>query len=86
MEFNSNGSKCPCKGCTDRTTGEREKDCHTYCERYNAWKAETDSVNEVIRKDNSRFSTMSDAKKKAIWRSKRYNRQGGKISSRIHDS
>lgn len=24
----------PCKGCTDRTTGDRATDCHTTCERY----------------------------------------------------
>lgn len=24
----------PCKGCPDRTTGDRETDCHTTCERY----------------------------------------------------
>lgn len=24
----------PCKGCPDRTTGERTTDCHTTCERY----------------------------------------------------
>lgn len=24
----------PCKGCPDRTTGDRAHDCHTTCERY----------------------------------------------------
>lgn len=29
----------PCKGCPDRTTGDRATDCHTTCERYQAYKA-----------------------------------------------
>lgn len=24
----------PCKGCMDRTTGDRSTDCHAACERY----------------------------------------------------
>lgn len=30
----------PCKGCPDRTAGERETDCHTTCEAYKAYAAE----------------------------------------------
>lgn len=30
----------PCKGCPDRTTGDRTTDCHTACERYLAFKAD----------------------------------------------
>lgn len=29
----------PCKGCQDRTTGDRTTDCHTTCERYAAFLA-----------------------------------------------
>ena len=29
----------PCKGCPDRTRGDREHDCHDTCERYQAFKA-----------------------------------------------
>lgn len=86
MGFNMNSTKCPCKGCKDRTTGDRDKDCHTYCEGYKTWKAENDSVNEKVRNHTSKYNTMSDAKRKAIWRSKRYNRQSGKLSQKINDS
>ena len=27
-----------CKGCKDRTVGDREHDCHTTCEKYIEWK------------------------------------------------
>lgn len=26
--------KMPCKGCLDRQTGERDRDCHTDCKAY----------------------------------------------------
>ena len=29
----------PCKGCPDRTSGDRVTDCHTTCERYQAYRA-----------------------------------------------
>lgn len=29
----------PCKGCPDRTTGDRVHDCHDTCERYQAFRA-----------------------------------------------
>lgn len=28
----------PCKGCPDRTSGDRMTDCHTTCERYAAFR------------------------------------------------
>lgn len=30
----------PCKGCQERTTGDRATDCHAACERYLAFKAD----------------------------------------------
>lgn len=30
--------KNPCKGCTDRTTGENRKSCHATCEKYATFK------------------------------------------------
>ena len=36
----------PCKGCPDRTTGDRSVDCHTTCERF----AEFQAYNDKIRK------------------------------------
>lgn len=29
----------PCKGCPDRTCGDREHDCHDTCERYQTYRA-----------------------------------------------
>lgn len=29
----------PCKGCPDRTTGDRVHDCHDTCERYQEYRA-----------------------------------------------
>lgn len=34
--------KVPCRGCTDRTVR-----CHTYCERYLAFRKEQEEVNKM---------------------------------------
>ena len=39
--------KAPCKGCQDRTTGDRTVDCHTTCERYAAFRAAKDAENRA---------------------------------------
>ena len=73
MAFNrSNSSGCPCKGCDDRVA---EPNCHATCEKYKAWRGKLDKVNEAERQRHKNNDTMSDAKKKAIWRSKRYSTQ-----------
>ena len=72
MSFNNRGSitKCPCKGCEDRTVT-----CHGACGKYQAWKkTETEKRAEINRIKGSK-NTMSDAKKRAIWRKMRYSRQ-----------
>lgn len=37
----------PCKGCPDRTTGERTEDCHTTCERYAAFRAQVNAISKA---------------------------------------
>lgn len=39
----------PCKGCQDRTTGDRVHDCHTTCERYAAQRAACIKKNKARR-------------------------------------
>ena len=39
--------KAPCKGCPDRTTGDREADCHTTCERYAEFQAELAQIRKA---------------------------------------
>ena len=68
----SNSNVCPCQGCHDRVP---DPNCHGTCERYKAWRAKLDTINEAERKHHQNNDTMSDAKKKAVWRSRRYSRQ-----------
>lgn len=75
---NHNNTHCPCYQCEDRKPGTG---CHDRCERFLAWKKKQDERNANERKMNG-VDIMSDAKKKAIWRKKRYGRQGGRMSSR----
>lgn len=37
----------PCKGCPDRTSGDRVHDCHTTCERCQAFKAARSAENKA---------------------------------------
>ena len=74
MSFNnkdSNGSKCPCKDCERRTMT-----CHGVCREYQDWKKEVEARNAIRNADRKRFDTMSESKKKAIWRKLRYDRRG----------
>ena len=64
---------CPCQFCEIHTVT-----CHVVCEKYNGWKKQKEEENQAKRAANNRYDTMSDAKKKAIWRKMRYNRRGPK--------
>lgn len=71
MAFNrSNSRGCPCKDCEKRTLT-----CHGFCEAYAEWKKAEAAIKEAREKERQRFNTMSDAKKKEIWRRNRYSRQ-----------
>lgn len=48
----------PCKGCPDRTAGERSTDCHTNCERYQAYRAAKIEENKA-RADYNRMITTT---------------------------
>jgi len=70
----TSGNGCPCNGCTKETG--RYPGCHDHCEdRYIPWRKELDAKNEAERKQNQMKDIMSDAKKKAVWRNRRYSRQ-----------
>lgn len=80
MDFNREFNHgCPCKGCEDRIP---EPNCHGTCEKYKEWRAKLDKHNQAVRSRHKNNDTMSDSKKKAIWRSQRYSRQGYKNSSK----
>ena len=59
-------------GCDDRVA---DPNCHPACERYKAWRAKMDWIAEAERQRHRNNDTMSESKKKAVWRSKRYSRQ-----------
>lgn len=72
MDFNRETShKCPCHHCPDKGCGAY----HGQCEKYLKWRKALDERNEAERKFHQSNDTMSEAKKKAGWRSKRYSRQ-----------
>lgn len=72
MSFNNRGasSNCPCKDCERRTVT-----CHGVCREYQGWKKEEAEKKRAFDTERHKYDTMSDAKKKAIWRKMRYNRQ-----------
>lgn len=72
MDFNRASSHgCPCRGCTDRQPGTG---CHDRCERFQAWRKKLDERNKKERQFHQSNDTMSEDKKKHLWRSKRYSR------------
>ena len=72
MDFNrENSHECPCRVCPDKGCGSY----HDVCPQYLNWRKKVDARNEAERIRHRSNDTMSDAKKKAAWRSKRYSRQ-----------
>lgn len=61
--------KMPCKGCLDRQTGEREKDCHMTCEAYLAYAAE---------KQKSKVFVMRMNEQKAFPPTVKYHKSSGR--------
>lgn len=59
----------PCYKCE-----ERHEACHGHCEKYKAWKADLDRMNDIIYRERKKMDTMSAASKRKIWREKRYAR------------
>lgn len=80
MGWHDNNSGCPCNGCGDLVP---EPNCHGYCERYIAWSAVQHEKNEVARKERLNQDTISDAKKRALWRKKRYSRNARNWNTKV---
>ena len=71
MSFNRDNNKgCPCAGCKDRVV---EPNCHMTCEPFLKWRQDKDDENKAKRMGE--VSTMSETKKRAIWKKMRYSRQ-----------
>lgn len=72
MDFDrANRSNCPCRDCPDKGCGAY----HGQCEKYQKWRSLLDERNKAERAFHRNNDTMSEAKKKSWWRSKRYSRQ-----------
>jgi len=70
IKFNrDNTSGCPCKGCEDRYPA-----CHDKCEKFRTWRIKVDTKRENERQFHQRMDTMSESKKRELWRQKRYQR------------
>ena len=72
------GSDSPCKGCTDRHFIERdgkEMTCHAECEAYISWSAKDRERKEALHQELKSRDILSEAKKRQIWRNKRYSRR-----------
>lgn len=54
----------PCKGCPDRTTGDRAQDCHTTCERYAEFVAQNIKTNKARREYLIVVSTVLEGKRR----------------------
>jgi hypothetical protein len=54
----------PCKGCPDRTAGERTTDCHTTCERFLAYKEERRAENKARAEYNLTVTTILEGRRR----------------------
>ena len=72
----SNRHGCPCGGCPNRLSGERDASCHGSCERYKEWRKKLDAINETARKTNNKADIISEDLKRFLWRKQRYMNQG----------
>ena len=73
MDFSrDNRSGCPCRGCGDRYPG-----CHDHCGKaeYLRWKTKMAEKKKAEREYKEANYTMSEDKKREMWRGKRYSRQ-----------
>jgi hypothetical protein len=67
LSFNGHANNGPCKGCT-----ERYEACHGKCERYLEWKKKNEKVNDARQAYGRTFDTISESRKRKIWKKKRY--------------
>lgn len=54
----------PCKGCPNRTCGDRATDCHTTCERYAAFRAAKIAENRARADYNRTHSAMMEGRRR----------------------
>ena len=72
MAFNRGGTLgCPCGGCDERSAA-----CHDRCDKFKAWRVKVDARRQKEREYNASNNTMSEAKRKELWKRKRYSVQG----------
>lgn len=72
MNFNRDaGNGCPCKECPEKGCGAK----HDTCEQYTEWQKQLEKRNAAERNFHKGNDTISDAKKRDIWRGKRYSRR-----------
>ena len=62
---------CPCNGCEERQPGTG---CHDRCAKFREWH-DLQEKKKQVKREKDGVVAMSDAKRKAIWRSQRYGRQ-----------
>lgn len=63
--------ECPC----ERTCPDRNAECHGKCPKYLDWRGKQDIKLEEKNQRHIASDTMSEAKKRAIWRKMRGSRQ-----------
>lgn len=71
MKFNrDNTSGCPCKNCKNKGCGSY----HDICEKFQTWRKKIEKKRENERDFHKKMDTMSESKKRELWRQKRYQR------------
>lgn len=66
-----NATRCPCKGCTERTPG-----CHDHCEKYQPWKKAREECKAAERREAEASNCMPENVKRQIWRQQRWRNKG----------
>lgn len=67
----SNCGACPCRECAPP---KREPGCHDRCPEFMEWRREIEAMREAERREQESRDTMSDAKKRVLWRKRRFSR------------
>lgn len=62
----SNSHGCPCKDCESRYEA-----CHDHCARYIEWRKKVDALRKAEHEYHVSNDTISDRKKRMIWKNKK---------------
>lgn len=77
MHFNrENTTNCPCKECEFSGCGAR----HSTCKAYAEWRKKVDAKSKAERDYYASANVMSEAKKRILWKRKRYSNYRGNVS------